>query len=299
MGMNKPITLSRWEDVRRYSDITLSRVLVIGNSPVQVYNIRYHLKNEVMEKEKLSSSSLVDYPPEGEKNVQLSKIYTHLNRGAHQQNLLIPEKKYYFLSNIVENTQEGKSAVQLLESFVQDILARSSHGFMVFHVEDPYSYSFLFAQKKNPLYSYFLKEGVVFRINLPNQLFAFTDAFLARDLSKTYRLWKALQKNKEEPRKLLIMLIRSLRFMLQYHSCKDPEQMKPLSKKYNFYAQHPFVIKKLSRFAEGFSQEELLDILFEAYQAHEYLSPSQEDKIGFDPEEIFEQFLIRSLSVQL
>lgn len=295
--MKKPISLHTWEDIRRYTNISLSRVLVIGNSPVEVYNIRYYLKNMVLENENLPHSSFVDYPPEGEKSVQLSKIYSHLNRTVHQKNLLFPVKKYHFISNIIENTQESKSAVQILDTFVKEILTQSPHGFMVFHVEDPYAYSFLFSQKKNPLYKYFLENGVVFRIQLANQLFAFTDAFLQKDLPKTYHLWKNLQKKKEDPRKLLTMLVRSLRYILQYHSCKDPEEMKDIPKKYNFYSQHPFVVKKLSRSAENFSQRELLEILFTAYDVLALLSPSQEDKVGFDPEEIFENFLVRSLAV--
>ncbi len=295
--MKQPITLSRWEDIQRYTDIPLDRVLVIGNDPVQVYNIRYHLKTMVQEKEQLPPSSLIDYPPEGEKNIQLNKAHSLINRSSHQQNLLIPSRQFYFLTNIVENTQPTKKARKMLDSFVEEILTSSFHGFMVFHVEDPYSYSFLFARQKNPLYKYFQKNGVIFNISLPNLLFAFNDAFLKKDLRQTYYHWKMLQKKKEDPRKLLMMLVRSLRYILQYHTCRDEEAMKAIPKRNNFYAQHPFVKKKLSRFAANFTTDELLEILSEAYHAHVYLSPTQEDKVGFDREEIFEQFLVRSLAV--
>ncbi len=285
------IKIYEWQNVKKYR-LDKNFLLFISNDETSLLNIKIYLKTIFKENFNIPLQNMFDFPSEGEKKIKLDKYLQDITQQDCQGSLVFLNKKVFFLSNIIENTQNTKSSYKTLNDFVEKV-KKSKNYFIIFHYEDTLSYTFIFNKNKNPLYDFFRTKGYIFTLSLPNYLFDFVDAFLSKDLKKSFHFWRELKKHGESEKKILSLLIKNLRFILQLKTFKDSTLKRKIEN--SIFSQHPFVQKKISNASYNFSIEEILKVLEKCYECYIFLSPTQDDIIGYDSEMIFSKFLLESI----
>lgn len=291
----KDTAYNRWQQIEGVRIKDLRCCFIYGSDPAGIANIRYHFKKKLQESG-IATHHIYNYPPEGEAKCSITKYSGIITRHWHEMNLIFQEEKAFFLTNIQENSQKTKKAKGDLAEFIDKIKDKPTHRLYVFHIEDSINYRFLLNKTKNPLLDYCRKEGLAVELKTRNFLFSFIDAYMQKNLREAYKLWKELEKQKEDPKKLLNLIIRNLRFQLELKTFKSEAPRKEISAANNIFRQHPFVQQKAQKIQYRYNTLELMDLLEEAHQAHILMNPDQLDLLGYRPAEIFNQFLVKTLA---
>jgi len=112
---------------------------------------------------------------------------------------------------------------------------------------------------------------------LEQDVFKLTEKLAQRQLDEALRIWNDLLQQKEEPIRILALIIRQFRLMLQV---KILERQGMAEKEMaSFLHMHPYPVKLASKQGKAFSEKELRGLLSASLQADHEIKSGKADKV--------------------
>lgn len=112
---------------------------------------------------------------------------------------------------------------------------------------------------------------------LEQDVFQLTEKLALRQLDEALRIWDDLLQQKEEPIRILALITRQIRLMLQVKLLKEKNMTE--KEMASYLQMHPYPVKLALKHGNAFSKKELCDLLATTLQADVEIKSGKADKV--------------------